>query len=91
MNFPDDVTVLRPFGEDSYGNPSNDWSDPTVIEAKGFHATPGLLLMAADADVQTGDRVQVGGKTYSAETVAARSPRRTALLMVSLGEVGAEA
>ena len=90
MNFSDEVTVLRPYGEDEYGNPGNSWADPTVIEAKGF-LVGSSLLMPADSDVQTGDRVTVGGKTYLADVSPARSPQRTVMLIVSLGEVGSEA
>lgn len=91
MKFPDDVTVFRPYGEDFYGNPGNSWADPTVIEAKGFQASSALLLMPADADVKTGDRVEVRGRRYSAEVEIARSPGRDVLALVRLGEIPKEA
>lgn len=88
MRFPDDVTVLRPYGEDAYGNPGNSWADPTVIEAKGFLVNFSSLFMPPSADVRSGDRVTVGGRTYEAEVTPARSPSKTVALLVKLSEVG---
>lgn len=76
MNYPDDVTVLRPAGVDEYGNAAHSFDVVTEIPTKGFLAKPDLLLLPPAADVRAGDRVRVNGATYAAKATPLRSPTK---------------
>lgn len=88
MKFPHTVTRLRPSGEDEYGNPDKSFADPDEGDAIGFMVSDDLLLCPASADVRTGDRVVVLGRTFAATVSTIRSPSKDVMLSVALDEVG---
>lgn len=88
MRFPDNVEILKPGGEDHYGNPGRSWADPEVVEVDGFEVKRDeTLLLPPDAPIEEGDRVRLRGKTFETDLVPARSPSRLVLWNVTLKEV----
>lgn len=88
MRFPDDVEILKPNGSDHYGNPGRSWTDPTVLQVKGFEVKRGdTLLLPADSGIEEGDRVRLRGKTFRTDAEEIRSPSRTVLWHVKIEEV----
>ena len=89
VRFPDTVTVERAFGVNEYGDADASFADPTIFDVAGFLVTPETLLCPPTADVRTGDRLTISGRTYSAEVVDVRSPSALKLRRVKVSEIGA--
>lgn len=88
MNFPDDVTVLRPTATDAYGNKGTDFTNAQEIPVRGFHAVKGVsLLLPKTADVQDGDRFRIGDDTYAGRISPVRSTSALKLYTVALARV----
>ncbi len=88
MRYPHDVVLVRPSGQDEYGNASNDFSLASETPLKGFMVKPGeRLLLPPSADVRDGDRVRVNGVTYSTDADEIVSPSKRVLWDLTLTEV----
>lgn len=100
MKYPHVITILRPAGEDAYGNSNASWGNPSRTESVAFvvqrSSTSGdsqtrinLALLPPDTDVLSSDRVAFDGKTYEVvgDVITASSPSKAVIKTATLREV----
>jgi hypothetical protein len=90
MQFPTTVTVLRPSGLDEYGNPDKSFTDPDTFTIKALRISETVLMVQPKADITVSDRVQIDGKTYTAEPEDVFAPRGVKVKKVTLTLLGVQ-
>ncbi len=100
MKFPNVVVIVRPKGEDEYGNPSNSFDLAEEIPTKGFRYTKAgsaggvqradvQMLLPVDPAVRAKDRLRIDGVLHEVigDPVVIQSPAKSVMTLVALKEV----